>query len=326
MKIKAFAIKERNGNAESFYYDKEIQSHDVLVKVTYCSITTGDINFIADYWQDTKFPLVAGHEIIGIVEQIGEDVKNLKVGDLVGIGYQQSACFNCEFCNNHQEQFCLNQKVIGVHSFGGLAKHIITDSRFAFKIPAGMDLIKTAPLLCSGLTVYSAILKANLKPKSNTAVLGIGGLGHLAIQFLKKMNHKVTALSHSQNKQPTIEKLGADFNNTTQKFDLIISTLNTNYDLNTYLKYLKPDGKFCILGLPNQKLCFSPELLADYSQKTIYGSYIGSRKEMIAMLNFANKSNIKAIVETLPFSKINEAINKVRKKEIPYRLVLVKED
>jgi len=330
MSIKAYAIKNKSGKAEPFFYDRNIGKNEILVKVTHCGIARGDIHFIDDDWGDTKFPLVPGHEVIGIIEETGSGATSLKKGDRVGIGYQQEACFNCQFCKEGNEQFCLKQKVIAVDCFGGLAEHIIVDSRFAFELSPKLDSAKSIPLLSSGLTVYTGITKAKLRSSYEVAVLGVGGLGHLAIQFLHKMGHRVSAFSHSPEKKEIIERIGADYVDSNsqslssyeRKFDFIISTLNVDFELDSYLKMLKPQGKFCLVGLPLKKLSFSVGLLADYAQRTVYGNYTGSRKNMKDMIAFSAKNGIEGIVEVLPFSKMNEAIDKVRRKKVPIRLVL----
>lgn len=331
MKIKAHAIKKSGGKAEPFYYEKAIGKNDVLVRITYCSITRGDIQIIDNDWGDTKFPVVPGHEIIGIVEDTGYEVTSLISGDRVGIGYQLEACFECEFCKEGNEQFCSSQKVVAVDYYGGLAEHVVVDERFAFKLPEGLDSTGAVSLMSSGLTVYSAIVRADLPKNSTAAVLGIGGLGQLAIQFLHKMGHKVVAFSHSPGKRETIEHLGGEYADSSnlggsavhyRKLDFILSTLNVDFDLEIYLKMLKPQGKFCFVAQPLTKLSFSAGLLYDYAQRTIYGNYTGSRKEMAEMLDFSVKHNIEVLTEVLPFSKINEAIEMVRSGKVPTKIVL----
>ncbi len=331
MKIKAYAIKKKGGKAEPFYYDRRLTKNDVLVRITHCSIAKGDIQIINDDWRDTKFPVVPGHEIIGLIEKVGSKVTGLKNGDRVGIGYQQSACFECKFCNEGNEQFCPEQKAIAVDTFGGWAEHIIVDYRFAFKLPQKLDSAKSAPLLSSGLTVYSAIVRGNLPDESNAAVLGIGGLGFLAIQFLQKMGHKVSAFSHSPEKKEMINRLGAEFINSSnfsnmtkskRQFDFILSTLNADFDIDNYLKMLKPQGKFCLVAQPLNKLSVSAGLLYDYAQRTIYGNYIGSRKDMLDMIAFSSKHNIESDVEVMPFAKMNKAIEMVRDGKGLKRVVL----
>jgi D-arabinose 1-dehydrogenase-like Zn-dependent alcohol dehydrogenase len=331
MKINAYAIKESGGKAEPFYYERNVGDHEVRVKIIYCAMAMGDIQFINNDWGDTKFPLIPGHEIVGIVEETGLNVIALKVGDRVGVGYQQEACLECEFCKAGNEQFCTRQKVIGVHCYGGLAEHIVVDNRFAFKLPPALYSAKAVPLLSSGLTVYSAIVRAQLLPNSVVGISGAGGLGQLAIQFLNKMGHQVYAFSHSPEKKEMISQLGAkfilsstpnDLSALNQKFDFIISTLNVPYDLDAFLKILKPQGRFCVVASPLQKQPVSIGLLYDYAQRTIYGNYVGSRKNMTDMLDFSAKHHIESAVEVMPFGKVNEAIEKVKAGKINIRLVL----
>ena len=193
MQIRAYAIREQGGTAEPFLYERTLGERDVLVRITHRSLARGDIQYIDDAWGDARFPLVPGHEIVGIVEEAGSEVADLHTGDRVGIGYQQEACFDCSFCKLGTEQLCASQKVIAVDRYGGLAEHIIVDARFAFRLPPQLDSATSTPLLSSGLTVYAGILRAELADGSRVAVLGAGGLGHLAIQFLHKMGHTVTA-------------------------------------------------------------------------------------------------------------------------------------
>lgn len=331
MKIKAYAIKEKGGKAEPFSYERNLGENDVLVRITHCGIAKGDIQIINDDWGDTKFPVVPGHEIIGIIEEAGSKVTGLRAGDRVGIGYQLEACFACQFCREGNDQFCPEQKVIAVDCYGGLAEHIVVDGRFAFKLPSKLDLAKSAPLMSSGLTVYSGIVKAKLQSNSLVAVLGVGGLGHLAIQFLHKMGHKVLAFSHSPKKKEMIDQLGAEYVDSSilhnlgdhdRKFDLILSTLNVDFDPDIYLKMLKPQGKLCLLSQPPNRLSLSAGLLYDYAQRTIYGNYTGSRKDMMDMLVFSENHHIESIVDVMPFSKINEGIEMVRTGKVSMRLVL----
>jgi D-arabinose 1-dehydrogenase-like Zn-dependent alcohol dehydrogenase len=331
MKINAYAIKRKGGNAEPFSYERTLGKNDILVRITHCGIARGDIQIIDNDWGDTKFPVIPGHEIVGIIEETASEGTGLNRGDRVGIGYQQDACFECEFCREGNEQFCPTQKVIGVDSYGGLAEHIVVDGRFAFKLPPELDSAKSTPLMSSGVTVYSGIVKAKLPDNSSVGVLGVGGLGYLALQFLHKMGHKVSAFSHSPRKKEMIDKLGAEYVDSsnpddlqrhTRKFDFIISTLNVDFDLDTYLKMLKPQGQFCLVSQPLNKLAVNAGLLYDYAQRVIYGNYTGSRKDMVDMLAFSAKHNIESNVNVMPFSKMNEAIEIVRGGESTLKLVL----
>ena len=329
--IHAYAVRHRGGTAEPFSYERQLGDNEVLVRVTHCSVARGDVQSIDNDWGDTRFPLIPGHEIVGLVEETGSAVTGLMTGDRVGIGYQQGACFSCEFCQNGNEQLCARQKVIGVDCYGGLADHIGVDSRFAFKLPPTLDSAQATPLLSSGLTVYSGIVRAELAAGSEVAVLGVGGLGHLAVQFLREMGHRVSAFSHSPAKREAIEQLGARYvdsshvaGSTTfaRRFDFILSTLNAPFDLNTYLGMLRPQGKLCFVAQPLEKLSISVGLLYDSAHRTIYGSYVGSRSETKAMLEFASARNIASHVEIMPFAQVNEAIDMVRRGNAAVRVVL----
>jgi alcohol/geraniol dehydrogenase (NADP+) len=329
--INAYAVMRQGGAAEPFSYQRALGPNDVLVRVTHCSIARGDVQFIDNEWGDTRFPLVPGHEIVGLVEKAGQDVTDVTAGERVGIGYQQAACFSCEFCTDGTEQLCPEQKVIGVDCYGGLADYIAVDSRFAFPLPPALDSAKATPLLSAGLTVYSGIVRAELRDGSDVAVLGIGGLGYLAVQFLRKMGHRVSAFSHSPAKKSMIERLGAEYidsgklaGQTTlrRRFDLILSTLNTTFDLNACLGMLKPQGKLCVVAQPLEMLSISVGMLYDNALRSIYGNYVGSRTDMIAMLAFAAEHNVESLVDILPFTDVNRAIDMVRRGNTVARTVL----
>jgi D-arabinose 1-dehydrogenase-like Zn-dependent alcohol dehydrogenase len=330
VRISAQAIREKGGRAEPFSYERELGRRDVLVRITQCSVARGDIQFMNDDWGDARFPLVPGHEIVGLVEEAGADVADFRRGDRVGIGYQQAACFQCTFCQQGTEQLCPGQKVIAVDTYGGFADHIIVDGRFAFRLPAQLDSATSAPLFSSGLTVFAGILRAPLAKRSQVAVLGAGGLGHLAIQFLHKMGHSVSALSHSPAKRELIERLGGAYVDTGDpehatrcrgSFDFILSTLNVPFDLDACLKMLSPKGQLCLVASPVKELSLLGGLLNN-SMRTIYGNYIGSRADTSRMLQFAAEHGIAAVVDVMPFSRINEAIERVRNRDVPMGLVL----
>jgi D-arabinose 1-dehydrogenase-like Zn-dependent alcohol dehydrogenase len=327
MQIRAHAIREKGGKAEPFLYERALGTRDVLVRITHCSLARGDIQYMDNDWGDTQFPLVAGHEIVGIVEEAGADVADLQRGERVGIGYQQEACFDCSFCRQGTEQFCPSQKVVAVDCYGGLAEHIVVDGRFAFRLPPELDSARSAPLLSSGLTVYAGILQARLPDSSRVAVLGIGGLGHLAIQFLHEMGHNVTGFSHSSGKRELIERLGGAFADSSDMarhegaFDFILSTLNVAFDLDSYVRMLKPQGQLCLVAAPLKALSLSGGLLNN-SRRSIYGNYIGSRRDTAEMLELAAEHGIEAMVDVMPFARVNEAIERVRAREVPMGLVL----
>jgi D-arabinose 1-dehydrogenase-like Zn-dependent alcohol dehydrogenase len=331
MQIRAYAIREKGGPAEPFLYDRALGRRDVLVRIIHRSLARGDIQFIDDDWGDARYPLVPGHEIVGIVEETGSEVADLHTGDRVGIGYQQEACFDCSFCKRGVEQLCASQKVIAVDRYGGLAEHIIVDARFAFRLPPQLDSATSTPLLSSGLTVYAGILRAGLADGSRVAVLGAGGLGHLAIQFLHKMGHRVTAFSHSPAKRALIERLGGAFADSSDaaerlpeyqgEFDFILSTLNVAFDIDSFVRLLTPEGQLCLVASPLKQLSLSGGLLNN-SRRSIYGNYIGSRADTTQMLAFSSQHGIAAIVDVMPLARVNEAIERVRGRDVAMGLVL----
>jgi D-arabinose 1-dehydrogenase-like Zn-dependent alcohol dehydrogenase len=330
MKINAYAIHQPGGRAEPFSYERSLGGGDVLVKITHRSLARGDIQYIDDAWGDTRFPLVPSHEIIGIVEEAGSEVADLRPGDRVGIGYQQAACFECAFCRQGIEQLCASQRVIAVDCYGGLAERIVVDGRFAFRLSPQLDAATSTPLLSSGLTVYAGILRAGLPAGSRTAVLGAGGLGHLAIQFLHRMGHSVTAFSHSPRKRGLIERLGGTFADSSDPerpsehlaaFDFMLSTLNVAFELDAFVKMLTPQGQLCLVASPLEQLPLSCGLLNN-SRRSIYGNYIGSRSETVEMLDFAATHGIGAVVDVMPLARVNEAIERVRRREVEMSLVL----
>jgi D-arabinose 1-dehydrogenase-like Zn-dependent alcohol dehydrogenase len=330
MKISAYAIQETGGTAQPFQYERTVGRHDVLVKITQRSLARGDIQFIDNAWGDTRFPLVPSHEMVGIVEEAGSEVADLQTGDRVGIGYQQEACFECSFCTEGIEQLCTRQKVIAVDRYGGLAEHIVVDGRFAFRLPPQLDSATSTPLLSSGLTVYAGILRAQLAAGSRVAVLGAGGLGHLAIQFLHKKGHSVTVLSHSPAKRGVIERLGGVFADSSDPrrlteymgtFDFILSTLNVAFDLDSFVRMLTPQGQLCLVASPLEQLSLSGGQLSN-SRRSIYGNYIGSRSEMVQMLEFAARHGIEAVVDVMPLARVNDAIERIRRRDVEIGLVL----
>ena len=330
MQIRAYAIRAKGGAAEPFTYEGTLRGRDVLVRITHRSLARGDIQYIDDDWGDARYPLVPGHEIVGVVEEAGSEVGDLHGGDRVGIGYQLEACFDCRFCRRGTEQLCASQKVIAVDCYGGLAEHIIVDARFAFRLPPQLDSATSTPLLSSGLTVYAGILRAGLADSSRVAVLGAGGLGHLAIQFLHKMGHRVTAFSHSPAKRALIERLGGEFADSSDgerlvelqgEFDFILSTLNVPFDVDSFVRMLTPQGQLCLVASPLKQLALSGGLLNN-SQRSIYGNYIGSRADTTQMLAFSSKHGIAAIVDVMPLARVNEAIERIRKRDVAMSLVL----
>ncbi len=331
VEIRACAVQRQGEAATPFVYQKTLGPQDVLVRITHRSITRGDIQFIDNDWGDTRFPLVPGHEMIGTVEQTGRAVTGLTRGERVGVGFQLGACFECSFCRQGVEQFCPKQTVVGVNAYGGLGDQIVVDSRFAFRLPSGLASAPATPLMSSGLTVFSAITHAQLPAEARVAVLGIGGLGRVALRFLRAMEHRTSAFSRSPEKGDMIRNLGAEYVDGADAtalgahhgaFDLVLSTLNVPFDLDPYLKMLRPEGRFCFLATPLKPLSLRAGMLYDYARRCICGSYVGSRSDTVRMLAFAAEHDVLPSVEVMPFSQVNEAIGRIRRRETDTALIL----
>ncbi|KKQ92240.1 MAG: Alcohol dehydrogenase zinc-binding domain protein [Candidatus Woesebacteria bacterium GW2011_GWB1_39_10] len=332
MIINGLAVLKQGDKLQPFSYEEELSENDILVSIKYSTCSLGDTRFIDNFWGDTKYPLIPSLEIIGEVKEIGKNVTGLQKGDVVGIGYQVSACFECDYCKQGKEQFCQKQKLICVGEFGGFADSIVVDYRFAFKLPENLQDAFSTPLMCSGLTPYAGIKKAGVKSGMKVGVIGIGGLGHLAIQFLNKIGCDVTAFSHTKSKEELLKKLGAnnvvdstneiELQKLERWYDFLISTSSASLNWNLYVKALKPEGKLCFVGLPPKEVSLKAELLADYAQRSIIGNYIGSRSEMVEMLEFASKHSIKAVGEVFKMSEASEVVEKVKQNLVTFSAIL----
>ena len=322
-KISAYVTEKAKSELKPYTYDGKVGDNDVLIKVSHCGVCQSDIHLVDGDWGDV-YPCIAGHEIIGTVDRTGEKVKTVKIGDKVGVGWQCNSCNNCEYCENEEETFCKENQPTCVEHFGGFAQKVISNERFVIPIPETMDSAKTAPLLCAGITVYTP-LKRYVKKGDKVAIIGIGGLGHLAIQFAKKMGCSVTAISRSKDKELESKEFGADNFITSEpkpdSFDLIINTTHISPDMNIYMASIKPKGTFVQVGISETSLDVDPGLLIG-GNKSVAGSGIGSPKMIKEMIKFAQKHNVYAKVEVLPMSNINEALNKTRMNEARYRIVL----
>jgi len=332
LKINSWAVKGPKQKLTKFIYEQRIGSNDVLVQIKYCSLLKADIFFIDNFWGDTKYPLVPSSEMFGIVAKKGNQVKNVNVGDYVGVSYQVNSCLKCSYCKQGKEQFCKKQKLIGVHEYGGLAEHIVVNSNFVYKIPPKLQKPEYVSLMGYGLTAFSAIKHANLNRNMNVGVIGVGNLGHLAVQILVKHGLRVTAFTHSKNKHALLKKLGiSKFINPLDKkqlkanegeYDFLLVTTYHSYDWSQIIKLLKPEGKLCFLGLPDEDISFPAVLLADYARRTVCGSYVGSRKDMKELLVFAQKNSVKAITHVYNINQIDEVIADLRNDKILFNAVI----
>lgn len=333
-KITGYAAMAIGHRLVPFEYDPpELQEHDVRVDVTHCGLCYTDVHAIEDYYGITKFPFVPGHEIVGRITELGPAVTGLKKGDRIGIGWQGRSCMKCEWCLRGDEQLCEEVVHNGVwEPYGGFASSISVDSRFAHPIPSAMHSEVAAVLLCAGISVYNP-LRSNLtgRPRK-VGVVGVGGLGHLAIQFAHAMGHEVTAISSSPGKKDEALDFGADHfilssdRETLRKhelsFDMHLYTAHSGVDWTTLSFTVRNNGKMVMVGFSNVPVEFEPLELVVH-QQSITGSFIGNRMMMREMLSFAQEHGIRPKIELMPMAEVNEAIQRVKENKARYRIVLV---
>lgn len=308
-----------------------IGPNDVHVRVEYCGICHSDLHMLDNDWGMTKYPFVGGHEVVGRVVAVGELVASSRIGERVGIGWQRGACLDCNDCVKGNENLCDAQQgtIVGAH--GGFASDIIVDGRFAFPIPDGLDSAAASPLLCAGVTVYSALIEAGVRPGSHVGVIGIGGLGHLAVQFAKHMGARVTVFTSSPDKAGMAAQLGASehvsmvdgkpANNPSREFDILLNTVAADLDWMSFLKMLGSDGTLSFVGVPAKPIVLPIGMLLG-KRRRIMASPIGGRAVMREMLQLAADHGIAPWIEVSPVAEINDALQKVRENKVRFRAVL----
>jgi uncharacterized zinc-type alcohol dehydrogenase-like protein len=332
--VSGYAAMTRGQRLERFEYEPpELKEHDVRLAVTHCGLCYSDVHAIDDYFEITKFPFVPGHEIVGHVTEVGPSVTGMKVGDRVGTGWQGRSCMKCEWCLQGEEQMCERVAHNGVwEPFGGFASSISVDSRFAYPIPSEMPSEVAAVLLCAGITVYNPLRRYREDRPMKVGIVGIGGLGHLAIQFAHAMGYEVTAISSSPHKRDEAIGFGADHfvlagdKETLRKqeltFDMHLYTAHSEVDWTTLSFTVRNNGRIVVVGFSTVPVKFEPLELVVH-QQSISGSFLGSREMMREMLSFAQEHRIRPKVEMMPMAEVNEAIQRVKENKARYRIVLV---
>ena len=327
-----FAATEAGGKLKEFQYDLgTLGDHQVDVKVDYCGICYSDLSMLDNHWGMTSYPFVPGHEIIGTIEAMGSHVNGLTIGQRVGVGWSSGSCGTCEWCQTGNHNLCASNipTVLGPH--GGFADRVRAQADWVLPLPSALDPSAAGPLLCGGITVFNPLLVFEVKPTHRVGVIGIGGLGHMALQFLCAWGCEVTAFSHNSEKESDAKKFGAHhFVNSTDSvalakiansFDFILSTVYVPLDWNIYAAMLRPKGKLIFVGVVLEPAPLGLFPIA-IGQKTVSGSITGSPPNMATMLNFAARHNVLPTVETFKFSQVNEAIEKLRQGKVRYRIVL----
>jgi alcohol/geraniol dehydrogenase (NADP+) len=331
--IQGFATHAAGAELLPYKYDPgDIKPNEVEIAISHCGICRSDLHMVDNDFGISQYPLIPGHEIIGKVTATGTTVLGLNVGDRVGVGWQANSCGHCEWCLQGEENLCPDLQGTCVHRNGGYADRVRINARFVFLIPDGLESERAAPLLCGGITVYNPIRSLGVNPASRVGIVGIGGLGHLAVQFAHVFGAEVTAFSTSPAKEPDARSLGADnFVNTRETktlknlaghFDLILSTVEADQDWSAYIAALRPHGTLCFVGAPPGVLGVAVYPLVS-GNKIITGSPNGSPRMMREMLRVAERHKVQAITERFAMSKANDAVTKVKKNRVRYRAVLV---
>lgn len=316
---------------------REPGPHDVLIDILYCGVCHSDIHQARDEWGGATFPMVPGHEIIGRVTRVGAQVTRFAPGDLAGVGCMVDACRTCRPCHDHQEQFCEKGVAFTYNStemdrttptFGGYSTQIVVDQQFVLRIPDGLDPAGAAPLLCAGITTWSPLRRWHCKPGDRVGVVGLGGLGHMAVKLAASLGAHVTVLSTSPGKEADARRLGAhDFVLTggdlshLDRFDLIINTVSAPHDYNPLLGLLRPHGAMVLVGVPAVPVPLHAFSLI-LGGRTLAGSLIGGIAETQEMLDHCGEHGITSDVEIIPIQQINEAYERVLKSDVRYRFVI----
>ncbi|MEB8105004.1 NAD(P)-dependent alcohol dehydrogenase [Mammaliicoccus sciuri] len=318
---------------------RDLDKHDILIEIKYAGICHSDIHTADGEWGPVNYPLVPGHEIAGIVKEVGSDVSKYQVDDRVGVGCMVDSCGECEHCQNGEEQYCVKGMVgtyastdrYGEPTQGGYSTHIVVHEDFVLRIPDNIPLDEAAPLLCAGITTYSPLNHWKAYEGKNVAVIGMGGLGHMAVQIAHAMGADVTVLSRTLNKKEDGLKLGAShyyattdestFEELANSFDLIINTVSANLPIDAYLKLLRLDGTIVNVGAPAEPVSLRVANLIGH-RRSFAGSAIGGIRETQEMLDFCSEHNIRPQIELISADQIDEAYERVLSSDVKYRFVI----
>ncbi len=330
--IKAYAAQEAGGKFEPFEYDPgELGDEQVEIQVESCGICHSDLSMLNNDWMMTEYPFVGGHEAIGKIKALGKNSKGLEIGDVVGLGWNAETCGHCVQCIAGYQINCSALVGTIVERHGGFADRVRCNWEWAIKLPDQLDASKAGPLFCGGITVFNPFIQDDIKPTDKVAVVGIGGLGHLGLQFADKWGCEVTAFSTDLSKTDELRRLGADFVVNTKdeeeltslagKFDMILVTANVPLNWDLFMNALAPKGKLHMVGAVLEPIAISSFSLIMH-QKSVTGTATGSPQVVAKMLEFCARHNIETVTEKYPMSKINEAFEHLENGKARYRIVL----
>jgi alcohol dehydrogenase (NADP+) len=338
---KGYAAAAAAENLKPFAFERRTPGpHDVLADILYCGICHTDLHFIRNDWGMSMYPLVPGHEIIGRVTEVGDHVKKFNVGDAIGIGCLVDSCRECDNCKNDHEQYCQGGFVLTYSSYekdgktityGGYSNRIVVDENYVLKVSDKLPLEKVAPLLCAGITTYSPLRHWKVEAGHKVGVLGLGGLGHMAVKFASAFGAEVTVLSSSPSKEQDAKRLGAhkfvlhtddeELKKCANYFDFILDTLSAEHDYNRFLGLLKTDGSMVCVGLPTVPAQI-PAFTVVFQRRSLAGSLIGGIAETQEMLDYCAANDITADVEVINIKDVNTALERMEKSDVRYRFVI----
>jgi len=340
--VKAFGTEAIDADLkEMTIARREVQPKDVEIDILYCGVCHSDLHTARNDWGGTKYPAVPGHEIIGRITKIGSEVTKFKVGDLAGVGCLVDSCRTCDSCRQDLEQYCLNgstgtynskDKYLEQQTYGGYSEKVVVDQDFVLRVPENLDLKAVAPLLCAGITTYSPLKHWKVGPNSKVAVVGLGGLGHMAIKLAKGMGAHVSLFSRTPSKEQEAKDMGADeviistdeeqMNSVKGKFDVIIDTVPYDHDINPYILTLNISGTLVLVGYIGsmEDMLKTPPMIL--GRRSVAGSVIGGIAETQEMLDFCGEKNILPEVEMINMQDINDAYERMLKSDVRYRFVI----
>ncbi len=340
--VKAFGTQSATDDLQALNIDRrEITANDVEIEILYCGVCHSDLHTARNDWGGSVYPVVPGHEIVGRISKIGSEVTKFKVGELAAVGCIVDSCKHCDNCDHDLEQYCENgftgtyngkDRHSGHQTFGGYSEKVVVDEHYVLHVPENLDLAAVAPILCAGVTTWSPLRHWNVKEGSKVAVVGLGGLGHMAIKLAKGLGAEVTLFSRSTNKVEDAKELGADhvvistnddeMKTVKGKFDLIIDTVPYVHDINPYVTTLNVNGTIVLVGYLGPLDPFVNSVPLIMGRKSVAGSLIGGIAETQELLDFCGQNNIVSDIELIKIQDINTAYERMLKSDVKYRFVI----
>lgn len=338
---RGYAAQEARARLAPFAFERrDPRPHDVVVEIQYCGVCHSDIHQVRNEWNESVYPMVPGHEIVGRVLKVGASVKKFKVGETAGIGVLVDSCRTCPSCRAGEEQYCEvgavgtyngRDRQTGDITFGGYSNNIVADESFVFKVPPNLDAAAVAPLLCAGITTYSPLRHWKVDRGQRVGVVGLGGLGHMGLKFAHAQGAHVVQFTTSPSKKDDALRLGADevvlsndsgaMKSQGGSFDFILDTVSAPHDIDIFLSMLKRNGTMALVGLPDRPLAVQPAILSG-KRVALSGSSIGGVAETQQMLDYCGEQGIVSDIEMIPLQQINEAFERVLKSDVKYRFVI----